>query len=188
MPRLHVARLLPMGKERAQEREFFYAADWLPHPFDIPPSGSPVSRRLLRLARIFGQPPETASIIFDFGWSISWMTVSFTAPSVGSISIVHFEKPSAVSSGRNSLRHFKTTRFGFSISRTSPQIGDVAVRKHHLPWRALLPLAIERDAEPVLLREFRLQKRFPKFFGSRADEGDVDEAIICHRVFLPGFS
>jgi hypothetical protein len=33
---------------------------------------SPVSSRLLRLARIIGQPFETTWIVFDSGFSISW--------------------------------------------------------------------------------------------------------------------
>src|SRR5580704_5944621 len=41
-------------------------------------SDSPVSSRLLRLDRMWGQPLETASMSFDLGWSLSWMTVSLT--------------------------------------------------------------------------------------------------------------
>ena len=51
----------------------------------------PVSNRLLRFERIFGQPPETASINFDSGRSISCRMVSFTNPFIGSICIVHCE-------------------------------------------------------------------------------------------------
>ena len=40
---------------------------------------SPVSRSDLRLDRMSGQPPETASMNFVPGTSISWVTVNFTA-------------------------------------------------------------------------------------------------------------
>lgn len=44
----------------------------------------PVSSRDLRFERMSGQPPETASMNFEPGASISWAIVSFTAPSTGS--------------------------------------------------------------------------------------------------------
>lgn len=49
-------------------------------------SGWPVSRRLLRLARIAGQPFETISINLEPGLSISWIRVSFTMSPCGSSS------------------------------------------------------------------------------------------------------
>src|SRR3954454_18269877 len=41
-------------------------------------SDSPVSRRLLRLARIIGHPLDTPSISFDSDFAISWTIVSLT--------------------------------------------------------------------------------------------------------------
>jgi len=51
-------------------------------------TSSPVSRRDLRLDRMRGQPPETASMSFESARSIAWVMVSLTAPSVGSSAIV----------------------------------------------------------------------------------------------------
>jgi len=50
---------------------------------------SPVSSNDLRLERIFGHPPDTASITFESARSIEWWIVSFTADSCGSSSIAH---------------------------------------------------------------------------------------------------
>src|SRR5215831_2234434 len=47
---------------------------------------SPVSSSDLRLERICGQPPETFSMNCEFGRSMAWVMVSFTAPRVSSIS------------------------------------------------------------------------------------------------------
>ena len=44
----------------------------------VPSSDSPVSSRLLRLARIIGHPPETALMSFESVLSISCVTVSLT--------------------------------------------------------------------------------------------------------------
>src|SRR5277367_680238 len=83
-------------------------------------SDSPVSNKLLRLARILGHPPDTASMSFDRSQSISCVIVSLIESITGSSSIVQREKPSTLSSGLNSFRHDKTIRFGFSISSTLP--------------------------------------------------------------------
>ena len=52
---------------------------------------SPVSSSDLRLERMLGQPPDTASMSFEPATSIEWVSVSFTAPSVASSSIVQCE-------------------------------------------------------------------------------------------------
>jgi hypothetical protein len=68
-------------------------AESAPHPFVLSPSSfhilsgqrrvssrdSPVSRRLLRLARIAGHPVDVDSISFESALSISWIRVSLTA-------------------------------------------------------------------------------------------------------------
>jgi hypothetical protein len=46
-------------------------------------SDSPVSSRLLRLARISGQPYETISMNREPGFPLSWMIVSLTDLPVG---------------------------------------------------------------------------------------------------------
>src|SRR5262249_57615955 len=51
----------------------------------------PVSSRLFRFDRIFGQPPDTASISFESGLSISCVSVSLTPSLLCSISIVQSE-------------------------------------------------------------------------------------------------
>jgi hypothetical protein len=51
-------------------------------------ASDPVSSSDFRLERIFGHPPDTARTSFDSGRSIECVTVSFTAPSTGSRSIV----------------------------------------------------------------------------------------------------
>src|SRR5262245_37834312 len=47
-------------------------------------SGAPVSRRLFRLARICGQPVDTAAMNFESGAPISCTTVSLTVSPCGS--------------------------------------------------------------------------------------------------------
>ena len=63
--------------------------------------GSPVSRRLLRLERIAGQPVETACKNLDSCLSREWTTVSLTDSPKGSSSMTQRETPSALSSGES---------------------------------------------------------------------------------------
>ena len=49
-----------------------------------------------------------------------WVTVSFTASSTGSISMVQSDQPSALSSGLNSLRQRMPRRLGGSNAVISP--------------------------------------------------------------------
>jgi hypothetical protein len=78
------SRLRPNTKSRQwSQRRLLPGFDLAPiqTPFGqrrVSTSDSPVSSRLLRLARIIGQPFDVASMNFEPGFSISWMTVSLT--------------------------------------------------------------------------------------------------------------
>src|SRR5580692_5657444 len=69
---------------------------------------------------IFGQPPETATISFEGSRSMVWVIESFTADPLDSISIVHSDSPSALSSGLNWFCQRITKRRGGSASTISP--------------------------------------------------------------------
>src|SRR5258708_29080277 len=85
-----------------------------------PKTTDPVSSSDLRFERTCGQPPETASINLEPSRSMLWVTVSFTASSTGSISMVQRDQPSALSSGLNSLRQRMPRRFEGSNATISP--------------------------------------------------------------------
>src|SRR6202012_3795346 len=68
-------------------------------------SDSPVSSRLFRLDRIFGQPFDTPSIRFAPLASASCTMVSFTSSPSGSSVKVHCEWPSMLMAGVNLLVH-----------------------------------------------------------------------------------
>jgi hypothetical protein len=75
-------------------------------------ASSPVLGSDFRLERMRGQPPDTAVTSLDSSRSISWVMVSFTALSTGSISIVQRLGPSALSSGFHSFCQRMTMRRG----------------------------------------------------------------------------
>src|SRR5205085_7459127 len=81
---------------------------------------APVSSSDLRLDKIFGQPPETASTSFDPSRSTLCVIVSLTACPVGTSSIVHSDAPSLLSSGRIWCSQRITKRRGGSASTISP--------------------------------------------------------------------
>src|SRR5260370_25004572 len=80
----------------------------------------PVSIRDFRLEMTFGQPPDTAAINFEGSRSMVWVMESLTAVPLGSISIVHSDSPSALSSGLIWFCQRITKRRGGSASTISP--------------------------------------------------------------------
>ena len=84
-------------------------------------SARPVSIRLFRLARMLGQPLETAPISLELATSIAWVTVSLvTVSEAGSSSNVQVDSPSARMAASCSCSQVTSRRFGGSLASTLP--------------------------------------------------------------------
>src|SRR4029079_8846793 len=64
-----------------------------------------------------------------------------------------------------------------------PAVSDATVLKFEGPWRARLPVAFGRDAEPVFPDRLRIGQRRPPLFRRRANIGDVDELRLAASDF-----